>query len=70
MDELLIYEALMFVIFVSLQVDRETASVELPVVCEFPEVFSIDIGELPLEREVELAVDLIPGTRPISISPL
>ncbi|MCI76709.1 cellular nucleic acid-binding protein, partial [Trifolium medium] len=35
----------------------------LPVVCEFPDVFPDDISDLPPEREVEFAVDVLPGTR-------
>ena len=33
---------------------------EIPVVREFPDVFPYDIAELPLEREVEFTIDLIP----------
>ena len=36
---------------------------------EFPEVFSDDITELPPKREVEFAIDLVPGMSPISIVP-
>jgi hypothetical protein len=36
---------------------------------EFPEVFPDDITELPPEREVEFAIDLVPGMSPISIAP-
>ena len=42
---------------------------EIPVVREFPDVFPDDIAGLPLEREVEFTIDLIPGTEPISIPP-
>ena len=35
---------------------------------EFPEVFPDDITKLPPEREVEFAIDLVPGTSPISIA--
>jgi len=42
---------------------------DLPVVQEFPEVFPDDITELPPEREVEFAIDLLPGTSPILIAP-
>ena len=36
---------------------------------EFPEMFPDEIpGVLP-EREVELAIDLVPGTRPVSMAP-
>lgn len=41
----------------------------LPLVCEFPEVFSDDISDLPSEREVEFTIDLVLGTRPISMAP-
>lgn len=48
----------------------ETLSVEnFPVVCEFSEVFPEDVPSLPPVREVEFAIDLVPGTGPISISP-
>jgi hypothetical protein len=68
-DELLEDEALMFAMFASLQVDREAVSAELPVVSDFPDVFPDDISDLPPEREVEFAVDLVPGTSPVSMSP-
>ena len=42
---------------------------EIPVVREFPYVFPDDIAGLPPEREVEFTIDLIPGTKPISIPP-
>ncbi|XP_050908923.1 uncharacterized protein LOC127122666 [Lathyrus oleraceus] len=48
----------------------ETPSVEnFPVVCEFPKFFPEDVPGLPPVREVEFAIDLIPGTRAISIAP-
>ncbi|XP_058762351.1 uncharacterized protein LOC131635724 [Vicia villosa] len=42
---------------------------EIPVVCEFPDVFPEDITSLPLEREAEFSIDLVPGTAPVSITP-
>ena len=42
---------------------------EIPVVREFPDVFPDDIAGLPLDREVEFTIDLIPRTEPISIPP-
>ncbi|XP_027337226.1 uncharacterized protein LOC113850908 [Abrus precatorius] len=36
------------------------------VVRDFLEVFPEDVFELPLEREIEFAIDLIPGASPIS----
>ena len=55
--------------FVSLQVDREAASVELPVVCDFLEVFPDDISDFPPEHEVEFSIDVFPGTSPVSMAP-
>ena len=42
---------------------------EISVVREFPDVFPNDIAGLPPDREVELTIDLIPRTKPISIPP-
>ena len=42
---------------------------DIPIVKEFPDVFPDDISDLPLDREVEFTIDLIPGTEPISIPP-
>jgi len=42
---------------------------EIPVVCEFPDVFPEDLPGLPLDRDVEFKIDLISGTAPISRRP-
>ena len=42
---------------------------QIPVVCEFPEVFPDDIEEFPPNREVEFAIELVPGAGPISSAP-
>jgi hypothetical protein len=39
---------------------------DIPVVCEFPDVFPVDLSGLPLERDVEFVIELKPGTAPIS----
>ncbi|XP_050890537.1 uncharacterized protein LOC127095938 [Lathyrus oleraceus] len=58
------------VLLVLTKESRDNLSVsQIPVVCEFPEVFPEDVTSLPPEREVEFSIDLIPGTAPISISP-
>ncbi|XP_058757900.1 uncharacterized protein LOC131631138 [Vicia villosa] len=62
-------EAKMFAVFASLSIEGKASINELPVVREFPEVFPDDITELPPKREVELVIDLVPGTRPISMAP-
>jgi len=42
---------------------------EIPVVCEFPDVFPEDMLGLPPDRDIEFKIDLIPGTAPISRRP-
>ncbi|GJT66262.1 putative nucleotidyltransferase, ribonuclease H [Tanacetum coccineum] len=42
---------------------------DIPIVRDFPEVFLEDISGLPLSREVEFHIDLIPGATPITKSP-
>jgi hypothetical protein len=42
---------------------------DIPVVCEFPDVFSEDLSGLPPERDVEFVIELKPGTAPISRRP-
>jgi hypothetical protein len=39
---------------------------DIPVVCEFPDVFPENLPGLPLERDVEFVIELNPGTTPIS----
>jgi hypothetical protein len=39
---------------------------DIPVVCEFPDVFPEDLPRLPPERDVEFVIELNPGTTPIS----
>src|SRR5262249_28815230 len=42
---------------------------QILVVCEYPEVFPEDLLGLPLMRDVEFCIDLVPGTTPISKTP-
>ena len=37
----------------------------IPVVSEFPDVFPEELPGMPLERELEFAIDLVPGTAPL-----
>jgi hypothetical protein len=39
---------------------------DIPVVCEFPDVFPEDLPRLPPERDVEFVIELKPGMAPIS----
>jgi len=48
---------------------RPLTVAEIPVVCEFPDVFLEDLPRLPPDRDIEFKIDLIPGTAPISRRP-
>jgi hypothetical protein len=39
---------------------------DVPMVCEFQDVFLDDLLQLPLDHDVEFKIELIPGTAPIS----
>lgn len=41
---------------------------DIPTILEFPDVFSDDLTGLPLDREVEFAIELILSTAPISMA--
>lgn len=62
-------EARVFVMFASLKVESETRVGDFSIVNEFLDVLSDYITDLPVEREVEFAIDLVPGTSPISTAP-
>ena len=59
----------MFSLMASLSVETEAIIEEFQVVCDFPEVFPDEIPDVPSEREVEFNIDLVPGTRPVSMAP-
>jgi hypothetical protein len=42
---------------------------DIPVACEYPDVFPDDLPGMPPDRYVELTIDLQPGTTPISRRP-
>nr|GEU35622.1 putative reverse transcriptase domain-containing protein [Tanacetum cinerariifolium] len=42
---------------------------DIPVVCEFPNVFPKDLSGLPPSREVEFRIDIIHGAMPVAKSP-
>jgi hypothetical protein len=41
---------------------------EIPVVCEYPDVFPDELPGMPPDREVEFVIELQPGTAPISVT--
>ena len=42
---------------------------DIPVVCEFPDVFPDELPSLPPNRDVEFRIELVLGTTPISRRP-
>lgn len=51
--------------FSSLYVESQATIEGLPVVCEFP----VDMYEFSPKRDMEFTIDLVPGTRPVSMAP-
>jgi hypothetical protein len=39
---------------------------DIPIVCEYPDVFLDDLPGIPLDRVIEIIIELQPGTAPIS----
>ena len=42
---------------------------KIPIVREFPNVFPEELPGIPLEREVDLSIEIMPGTTPVSRAP-
>jgi hypothetical protein len=42
---------------------------DIPIVCEYPDVFLDDLPGMPLDRDIEFVIELQPGTAPISKRP-
>ncbi|XP_020207703.1 uncharacterized protein LOC109792683 [Cajanus cajan] len=62
-------DAQVYMLLASLNSESNVLVNELPVVCDFSDVFSDDMSSLPPRREVEFSIDLVPGIGPISIAP-
>src|ERR1044072_475248 len=69
LNEFMKDEALVFLLMATLSVESQIVIANFPVVCDFPEVFPDEIPSAPPKREVEFSMDLVPGTRPISMAP-
>ncbi|XP_070664526.1 uncharacterized protein [Malus domestica] len=48
---------------------KEVGVEEVGVVRHYPDVFPYDLHGLPLDRDVEFSIELLPGTDPISLTP-
>ena len=42
---------------------------EVPIVCEYPNVFPEELLGMPPDRDVEFVIDLLPSTGPIAKRP-
>lgn len=42
---------------------------DLPIVWDFDDVFPDDLPRLPPDRDIEFAINLVPGSKPISMPP-
>jgi hypothetical protein len=42
---------------------------DIPIVCEYPDIFLDDLPRMPPERDIEFVIELQPGTAPISKRP-
>ena len=61
------YEAFLALI---LESKRSQVDVEkIPIVREFPDVFPEELPGIPLEREVDLSIEIMPRTTPVSRAP-
>ena len=47
----------------------EPSSSNILIVCDYPDVFPEELPGLPPQREIEFAVDIVPGVAPTSITP-
>ncbi|XP_028187763.1 uncharacterized protein LOC114374324 [Glycine soja] len=61
--------AQLYMILSNLEIETKVSMCDLPVVREFPEVFSEDISGLPPKRKIDFSIDLVPSAGPISIAP-
>ncbi|RDX95030.1 hypothetical protein CR513_22503, partial [Mucuna pruriens] len=52
-----------------LNVEKDMVASDVPIMRDFSEVFPKDADSLPLERETEFSIDIVPRTRPILIAP-
>jgi hypothetical protein len=61
--------ALAFLAYVTAKPETERTLENIPVVCDYPDVFAEVLTGLPPDREIEFTIDLIPGTQPIHKAP-
>ena len=47
----------------------EPSLLDIPTVCDYLDVFPEELQRLPPQREIEFAIDVVPGATPASITP-
>lgn len=66
----LLFEKENFILLVLTKESSDDLKVaQIPIICEFLEVFPEYVTFLPPERKIDFSTDLAPGTTPISVSP-
>jgi len=58
-----------YMILTSLKVKEISDINNFLVVCEYLDVFPEDVPGLPPQREIEFTINLVPGSRPVSVAP-
>ncbi|GJY13471.1 putative reverse transcriptase domain-containing protein [Tanacetum coccineum] len=59
----------LFLAYVTEKKPKEKRLKDVPIICDFPEVFPDDFSGLPPPRQVEFRIDLVPGTAPVAHVP-
>ena len=54
-----------YLAYVAMSEDHKIGLLEIPIVCEFPDVFPDELSGVPHRREIDFSVELMPGTQPI-----
>ena len=49
--------------------EAEPSLSDIPIVCDYPDVFPEEFPGLPPQREVEFTIDVVPSATPASITP-
>ena len=47
---------------------EEPSLSNIPIVCDYPDVFPEEFPRLPPRREIEFVIDVVPGATPASIT--
>ena len=60
---------LAYVMHTWVAIERPSSISEVPILCEFPNVFPEELPDVPPESQVEFWIDLVPGASPIAKAP-